>query len=263
MARLHIVQGGIENGDKRWLEGAASKHRESRSWIAPKTAMVDDHVVIFIGGYGFFATARIKSKPVPRPDWPNRYGAGLKSIRLIKPAISIATIQRHIPTLIWANYPRSITTPRPTEATQVEKLISERRKTGLPDLFDDALAGSNIDELRTVALMSARSCLVPIPRTTILRARSTAIHLYVLARAAGRCEGCKKVAPFFKEDGSAYLESHHTTRVADGGPDHPAKVIGLCPNCHRRAHYSRDAKTFNQSLVRRLPSLERRTLPQS
>lgn len=259
MGRLHIVQGGIDNGDKRWLEAAARKHRESRSWIVPKSAMIGDHVVIYVASYGFFATARIKSKPTPRSDWPNRYGAGLKSIRLIEPAISIAAIQRRIPKLTWANYPRSITTPGPIEATRVQQLISERRKSGLPDLSDDALAEANIDELRRVALMSARGRVAPIARTTNVRARSRAIHLYVLARAAGRCEGCKKVAPFFKVDGSAYLEPHHTTRLADEGPDHPAKVIGLCPNCHRRVHHSRDGKAFNRSLIKRLSSLERQS----
>jgi len=259
MERLHIVQGGIDNGDKKWLETAARKHRESPSWIAPKSAMIGDDVVIYVRGYGFFATARIKSKPMPRSDWPNRYGAGLKSIRLIEPAISIGTIQRRIPKLTWAIYPRSITTPGPIEATRVQKLISERRKTGLPDLSDDALAESNIDELRRVALLSARSHVAAIARKTFVRARSRAIHLYVLARADGRCEGCKKIAPFFKIDGSAYLEPHHTTRLADDGPDHPAKVIGLCPNWHRRVHHSRDGKAFNQSLVRRLPGLERRS----
>ncbi len=27
--------------------------------------------------------------------------------------------------------------------------------------------------------------------------------------------------------------------LADGRPDHPASVISLCPNCHRRAHHSK------------------------
>lgn len=64
------------------------------------------------------------------------------------------------------------------------------------------------------------------------------------------------VAPFRGADGRPFLETHHTRRVADGGPDHPAKVIGLCPNCHRRAHFAGDAKSFNASLMRKLPKLE-------
>jgi hypothetical protein len=261
MGRLHIVQGGKENGDKKWLETAASNHWGARAWIAPKSAMIGDDAVIFVPGYGFFATARIKSQPKPRPDWPNRYGAGLNSIRLIEPAISIATIRRGIPRLTWAKYPRSITTPSPTEAALIRKMIGERRKTGTPDLTDDALAEANIDELRSVALLSARGHATAKTRTIIYRARSRAIHLFVFRRAAGRCEGCKAAAPFCRADGSAYLEAHHTTRLADDGPDHPAKVIGLCPNCHRRAHHGRDAETFNRSLVKKLSSLEQRTRP--
>ena len=47
-----------------------------------------------------------------------------------------------------------------------------------------------------------------------------------------------------KTDGSPYLEPHHITRLADNGPDHPAKVIALCPNCHRKAHSSQDKLVF-------------------
>jgi HNH endonuclease len=258
MTTLHIVQGGIENGDKKWLERAARDKLSSRSWIVPKSVSIGDEVVIYVSGYGFFATARIKTRPRPRADWEKRYGAGLNSIKLIDPAISIATVRRHVPKLTWAKYPRSITTPPPNIAMQIRMLISGRRKTGIPDLDDDALATANIDELRTVALLSARPSTTQKERKIIYRARSRAIHLYVLSRANGHCEGCSAAAPFRKAGGRPYLEPHHTTRLADDGPDHPAKVIGLCPNCHRRAHHSQDAKVFNCSLERRLASLESR-----
>jgi 5-methylcytosine-specific restriction protein A len=159
--------------------------------------------------------------------------------------------------LTWAIYPRSITTPTPEIASQILKLISERRKTRLPDLDDEALGTANIDELRKVALLSARHSATEKERTVIYRVRSKAIHLYVLNRANGHCEGCNAVAPFRKADGRPYLEPHHTTRLADDGPDHPAKVIGLCPNCHRRAHSAEDAAVFNRSLKRKVARLER------
>jgi hypothetical protein len=107
-----------------------------------------------------------------------------------------------------------------------------------------------------VALLSARPSATKKERTLIFRTRSKAIHLYVLSRANGHCEGCKAAAPFRKADGRPYIEPHHTKRLADDGPDHPASVIGLCPNCHRRAHFSEDAKTFNRSLERKLVRLE-------
>ena len=80
---LHIVQGGIENGDKRWLERAAKLSLNSRSWVAPRSAVPDDEVVIFVAGYGFFATGRVTSIPKSLSDWKNRYGVGLTAIRLI------------------------------------------------------------------------------------------------------------------------------------------------------------------------------------
>jgi hypothetical protein len=258
VSALHIVQGGVANGDKAWLEKAARLKRSADSWIAPKSVNIGDEAVIYVSGYGFFATARIRSLARPRTDWRNRYGAGLTSIRVIKPAISLAAIRRGIPELKWAIYPRSITTPPPEVAARVRALIGRRRRTGLPDLDDEALEAANIDELRAVALLGARSATATKRRSANYRVRSKAIHRYVLLRANGDCEGCAAPAPFRRLDGSPYLEPHHTMRLGDGGPDHPARVIALCPNCHRRAHHAEDAKAFNGFLKKRLVRLEPR-----
>lgn len=256
MRTLHIVQGGIENGDKAWLEKAAHRKR-STEWTVPKSAKVGDEVVIFVMGYGFFATAKVTSLPEPcGKNRPNRYCAGLTGIRLIEPAISLAAIARELPELTWAKYPRSYTTPITPIAKRIRMLIAHRRKTGLPRLDDEALEEANLDELRKVALLNARSVVAARKGKVMYRARSLAIRLYVLHRASGRCEGCRAPAPFQKTDGSPYLEPHHTTRLSDDGPDHPARVIGLCPNCHRRAHYAEDAKQFNDSLKKKLARLE-------
>ena len=103
MPSLHIVQGGIENGDKAWLERAAGIRLRSVPWMVPKGAGIRDEVVIFVPGQGFFATAQVTSRPKPKTDWANRYGAPLSSVRLIRPPISIGTIQRRLPKLAWAN----------------------------------------------------------------------------------------------------------------------------------------------------------------
>jgi len=44
------------------------------------------------------------------------------------------------------------------------------------------------------------------------------------------------------------IEPHHIRRLTDGGPDHPRWIAGVCPNCHRRAHYSSDAEAYNTHL---------------
>jgi hypothetical protein len=62
---LHIVQGGTDNGDKKWLERASKAHRTAPSWVVPKSVAIGDDVVIYIRGHGFFATGRITSAPEP------------------------------------------------------------------------------------------------------------------------------------------------------------------------------------------------------
>lgn len=254
---LHIVQGGVENGDKVRLEKAARRKWSIDSWTVPKTAKVGDDAVVFILGIGLFATAKVTSMPKPcGHDRPNRYRAGLASIRLIRPAISLAAIRHEISKLTWTAYPRSYTTPPALVAKQIRNLISLRRRTGLPRLDGNSLKKASLDELRKVALLGARSKVAGKSVKAVCRARSSAIRLYVLRRTNGSCEGCGAPAPFHRPDGMPYFEPHHTTRLSDGGPDHPARVIGLCPNCHRRARYAKDAVRFNDSLKKKLARLE-------
>ena len=68
--------------------------------------------------------------------------------------------------------------------------------------------------------------------------RNPDVVVEVLERAAGVCEACKEPAPFKrKSDGSPYLEVHHRVQLAHGGEDTVENAIGLCPNCHRKAHF--------------------------
>jgi 5-methylcytosine-specific restriction protein A len=86
--------------------------------------------------------------------------------------------------------------------------------------------------------------------------RSRAVRDYVLLRANGICESCKTPAPFKRADGSPYLEPHHTTRVSDGGPDHPAHVGAICPTCHREIHYGENGIAKNADLRAYLLTIE-------
>lgn len=86
--------------------------------------------------------------------------------------------------------------------------------------------------------------------------RSAAVRDYVLARADSTCESCGKSAPFKREDGTPYLEPHHTRRLSDGGSDHPRWVGAVCPNCHREMHYGADGAEKNKRLQQVLGSLE-------
>ena len=82
-----------------------------------------------------------------------------------------------------------------------------------------------------------------------LHQRSKAVRDYVLMRSAGNCESCGSPAPFSRPDGNPYLEPHHTTRLSDGGVDHPRHVIALCPTCHRKVHYGLGGAELNTRLI--------------
>lgn len=85
--------------------------------------------------------------------------------------------------------------------------------------------------------------------------RSEAVRLYALKRAAGMCEGCARPAPFHGRQGP-FLEVHHLHRLGDGGPDEPVNVAAVCPNCHRRAHFSVDGPEFNKFLIEEIVKRE-------
>ena len=90
----------------------------------------------------------------------------------------------------------------------------------------------------------------------MLYRRSQAVREYVFMRANGNCESCKEPAPFKRSDGTPYLEPHHTTRVSDGGLDHPKHVGAICPACHREIHYGAKGQLRNAALIQLLSLLE-------
>jgi HNH endonuclease len=255
---LHIVQGGIENGDKRELERLSVRGGRSSSWIAPKSSAVGDDVIIYIGGYGLFATARIAGSPKKRQDWHNRYGAPLSNIRLIQPPVSLGVLMRRVPQLNWAAYPRSITTAHPRVAAQLRSLVEQRRRDRRPDVRGGLRPRDlSLEELWALAAAGSAGSK-KAKRTVTVRLRRAAVKAYVLARAEGECEFCREPAPFLDADGDPFLEAHHITRLADEGPDHPRNGIGICPNCHRRAHHAADKLAVMHRMKKRVASIQRR-----
>lgn len=116
----------------------------------------------------------------------------------------------------------------------------------------------SLDEARRKAL-AACSGVEGTAGTQAVRTvyeRSKAIRDYVLLRAKGMCEACTKPAPFLGKDVQPYLEAHHTTRLSDGGVDHPRHVAALCPTCHREIHYGQNGPELNKTLVDLLAHIE-------
>ena len=119
-------------------------------------------------------------------------------------------------------------------------------------LQDDPAWEEPLDLLREKALAASTDLGATAEGRASVDARAEAVRIYTLRRAEGTCEGCGEDAPFVTASSRPFLETHHIRRAADGGPDHPRWVIALCPNCHRRAHHSHDAGSFNLYCAQRV-----------
>ncbi|ALM81603.1 hypothetical protein ASB57_00245 [Bordetella sp. N] len=129
------------------------------------------------------------------------------------------------------------------------------------ELTSDAasMPAISLEEAREKAIASARmnGAIDVQQQSRNVYERNNCVRDYVLMRASGICELCERPAPFRRKDGSAYLEPHHTTRVSDGGPDHPRYVAALCPACHREVHFGEQGAEKNSALQAMLADKER------
>lgn len=255
---LHIVQGGIDNGDKASLERCGKRGYRVARWMVPKSAVTGDELVIYIAGYGLFATATVAGAPAKRKDWRNRYGAAISSLRLINPPISLGVVRRDVPQFAWTRYPRSITTPKSGVSVKLRGLIERRRRHRGAELDSRDLNEASLAELRRWALSKSTTRASSASRQVMQRRRERAVKNYALKRSEGACEFCKAQAPFQNDKGNPYLECHHITSLADEGADHPSQVIAVCPNCHRRAHHASDRDHVKSRMKKRVAILERR-----
>lgn len=87
--------------------------------------------------------------------------------------------------------------------------------------------------------------------------RSPAVRAFVLQVARGKCELCGRDAPFLDRSNEPFLEVHHVVPLTEGGPDTTCNAVGLCPNCHRRCHYSKDHVNVRTELYQTVQRLKR------
>ena len=80
------------------------------------------------------------------------------------------------------------------------------------------------------------------PKTaeTVVYYRDPYLKQMVKRIADGKCQYCGKDAPFMDKQGKPYLETHHVTRLAEGGEDVIDNGVAICPNCHRKVHVLND-----------------------
>jgi 5-methylcytosine-specific restriction protein A len=125
---------------------------------------------------------------------------------------------------------------------------------------------ADVDALSTQVAQLRRQAFLRMPtgsthppltvKTTSSYVRDPAVKAWVLKAANGMCEGCDHPAPFIGNDGLPYLEVHHVMPLARHGSDTPTNAVALCPNCHRRCHYSNDSDEFKLRLYEKIPRLK-------
>lgn len=54
-----------------------------------------------------------------------------------------------------------------------------------------------------------------------------------------KCEYCKKET-FLTQNDDYYFEVHHINFLSIDGKDELSNMIALCPECHKKAHFSKE-----------------------
>ena len=124
-------------------------------------------------------------------------------------------------------------------AIQIEKILAEREKRPITaELAQEVQVQNAVAKGRLGEKPSGSQ--KPNTRTVEVKEfeRDPKVKEWVLVNAKGKCESCRKTAPFRTMLGIPFLEVHHVCTLADGGSDKVENTVALCPNCHRALHYS-------------------------
>ena len=139
-----------------------------------------------------------------------------------------------------------------TGRLQQIEIRSDLERRGYPDHFgqtdDDRLLEYEVAINEAYKVLECRVPVKPVGNPTPTQfgvtksefPRSVAVIAYVLYEADGKCELCGQDAPFVTDAGRPFLEVHHIKHLAQGGADTVDNTVALCPNCHRKCHYSGD-----------------------
>jgi predicted HNH restriction endonuclease len=132
-----------------------------------------------------------------------------------------------------------------TGEKQYEMMLMPGERKRFQEPLDDGHSDEEIEEhARTIdtesltEIVRHRANLHPSSKDITIQqiVRDKYIAEYAKRRAKGVCQLCMQPAPFKKNDGEPYLESHHIIWLSRGGADSGENVVALCPNCHRKMH---------------------------
>jgi hypothetical protein len=84
----------------------------------------------------------------------------LDSVRLLQPPIPIDEIKKRIPTLFWARFPRSVTTPPTDRVAEIKQLIRRLTSSNHFSANDEVADIASIFEDRTGTSKTRRMALI-------------------------------------------------------------------------------------------------------
>jgi len=96
-----------------------------------------------------------------------------------------------------------------------------------------------------------------IYQSTKVFERDRSIKTYLIATHGCSCEVCGWKSDIIDEHGNPYIEMHHLKMLSEGGTDTLSNAILVCPNCHRRLHYSGTRNELLENLYTKISRLIR------
>ena len=171
-----------------------------------------------------------------------------------RPLVTLDELERSYPDVSWTPQNGGVSVPEEI-AAEILKII-EGDMTA-PET-DSKKLEQKVRRLRMAPLINRPEGVKSpkkVTRTTEQFERDTSVRAWVLEAAKGKCELCGSDAPFVDDAGLPFLEVHHIIPLADNGKDVVANAAALCPNCHRKCHYSSDRESATKHLTARVASV--------
>jgi 5-methylcytosine-specific restriction protein A len=143
------------------------------------------------------------------------------------------------------------------ELATSNKLRSELAISYLLPTSDRDLLDQQVDAIESFIKVAPKGQKKPNKnaKQSNLIDRDPLVKAWILQEAKGVCELCGSNSPFIKDNGKPYLEVHHVLPLANGGSDTISNAVGICPNCHRALHYSKNRDDLANSLYKKVARL--------
>ena len=142
----------------------------------------------------------------------------------------------------------------PRRARLVKSSIKDMEPTSDPRALEER--ARNLGARMNFPVIPSHEAPTTVSATNTRFVRSPSVVAWVRQAASGNCEACGCEAPF-QSGGEPFLEVHHVVPLGEGGWDHIDNAVAICPNCHRRCHYSDDRESLRESLYSKINRLVR------